>query len=274
MPSKKESLRDKLEDNVLDLSLNELSVVPVKEIAALKQGTHLDLSCNLITSLPDSFCELTHLVKLDLSKNQLVSLPQAFGNLRNLRRVDLSGNNLVTLPVGLGHFKSLQWLDLKGNPLDERLQRVAGLCLDETQCKSCAKRMVAFMKEVLSEQERKRQIQLKEDRAKEAEKKAELERERELRKKEKLAEKEKRRVEYLEKQQEIAARQKQVFKSNGENNVTGHGDKNNAKTDKKDGLSCKGFIVSLLVLLIAVAIGLCVYLVSKDGNMPWKEYLK
>ena len=35
--------------------------------------------------------------------------------------------------------KKLTWLDLKDNPLDKELKSVAGDCLDEKQCKKCAK---------------------------------------------------------------------------------------------------------------------------------------
>ena len=35
--------------------------------------------------------------------------------------------------------KKLTWLDLKDNPLEKELKSVAGDCLDERQCKKCAK---------------------------------------------------------------------------------------------------------------------------------------
>uniref|UniRef100_A0A7M4FS35 Uncharacterized protein n=1 Tax=Crocodylus porosus TaxID=8502 RepID=A0A7M4FS35_CROPO len=46
------NLRDKLEGNELDLSLSDLSEVPVKELAALPKATVLDLSCNNLAALP------------------------------------------------------------------------------------------------------------------------------------------------------------------------------------------------------------------------------
>ena len=120
MPGKTNSLRDKLEDNQLDLSLSQLTEVPVQEIVSvflvcwqfwyiivflyfyqseLPKGTHLDLSNNHLTWLPENFPTLTHLIQLDLSKNQLGELPEYFGQLRNLRHLDLYSNQLSTLPV-------------------------------------------------------------------------------------------------------------------------------------------------------------------------------
>ena len=65
----------------------------------LPKGTHLDLSNNHLTWLPENFPTLSHLIQLDLSKNQLSELPEYFGQLRNLRHLDLYSNQLRTLPV-------------------------------------------------------------------------------------------------------------------------------------------------------------------------------
>ena len=89
--------------------------------------------------LKDTFCTLTHLVKIDLCKNYLTSLPHDFGELCNLQHLDLLGNKLSLLPVSMFKMKKLTWLDLKDNPLDKELKSVAGDCLDEKQCKKCAK---------------------------------------------------------------------------------------------------------------------------------------
>ncbi|KYO31086.1 leucine-rich repeat-containing protein 59 [Alligator mississippiensis] len=194
------NLRDKLEGNELDLSLSDLSEVPVKELAALPKATVLDLSCNNLAALPSDFCSLTHLVKLDLSKNQLQQLPSDFGRLVNLQHLDLLNNRLVALPVSFAQLKNLKWLDLKDNPLDPTLAKVAGDCLDEKQCKQAAVRVLQYMKAIQSEQDRERQRRLQVER--ELEKKREAEQrkreaqERELRRREKAEEKERRRREY------------------------------------------------------------------------------
>ena len=50
--SEKNPLRDKLDEDSLDLSLMQLSEVPVREMASLTKGTAVDLSNNIITMLP------------------------------------------------------------------------------------------------------------------------------------------------------------------------------------------------------------------------------
>lgn len=57
---------------------------------------------------------LTHIVKLNLSKNLLKSLPDNFGELINLKQLDLYNNKIQTLPLSFGNLKKLEWLDVKG----------------------------------------------------------------------------------------------------------------------------------------------------------------
>ena len=89
----------------------------------------------------EDFCKLMHLVSIDLSKNQLKELPSNFGALRKLQRLDLFSNNLTSLPLSLCYMKQLTWLDLKDNPLLEPLKSIAGDCIDDVQCKQCAKQV-------------------------------------------------------------------------------------------------------------------------------------
>jgi len=93
------ALRDKLDDDCLNLPLIQLDEVPIKEMAALTKGTFIDLLNYLLTFLPDTFPTLTHIVKVDLSKNQLSELPEYFGQLRSLRHLDLYSNQLQKLPI-------------------------------------------------------------------------------------------------------------------------------------------------------------------------------
>ncbi|XP_041073309.1 leucine-rich repeat-containing protein 59 isoform X1 [Carcharodon carcharias] len=199
-PNPNPSLRERLDGNELDLSLSGLSEVPTRELAALPKATILDLSCNCIVMLPPEFCSLIHLIKLDLSKNKLQELPSDFGRLHNLQHLDLYNNKLTNLPVSFAQLKNLKWLDLKGNPLDPLLEKVAGDCLDEKQCKQSAANVLRYMKTIQSEQDREKQRRLQVERElekrREAELKAKEARERELRKREKMEEKERRRKEY------------------------------------------------------------------------------
>ena len=84
----------------------------------------INLSHNLLTSLPATLPLISHISKLDLSKNQLTELPENFGQLRQLRSLDLYANKIEKLPVSFAQLKSLKWLDLKDNPLCPALRQV------------------------------------------------------------------------------------------------------------------------------------------------------
>jgi hypothetical protein len=192
----KETLRDKLDGNELDLSINKLETVPVKELAVIPKATHLDLSCNLLKVLPDAFCSLTHIIKLDLSKNLLTELPRDFGQLESLQHLDLLGNQLRTLPRSFCQLRKLKWLDLKDNPLDDGLKKNAGDCLDETQCRNCAVRILRYMTDLDVLLERQSQTELKRQKDAEAKQQEKEEKDKHRKRQEKKAEKERRRREH------------------------------------------------------------------------------
>ncbi|XP_040923386.1 leucine-rich repeat-containing protein 59 isoform X2 [Toxotes jaculatrix] len=215
--SKVLNLKDKISGNEVDLSLCNLTEVPVKELALFPKATTVDLSCNNITSLPPEFCNLTHLVKVDLSKNQLTCLPDDLGNLVNLQHLDLYNNKLTVLPVSFSQLRSLKWLDLKDNPLEPVLAKAAGDCLDEKQCKQCASKVLQHMRAIQDEADRAREKRLlreKElERKREAKQREREAREKEARKREKAEEKEKRRKEYNAQMAALAAQEQQKKKS-------------------------------------------------------------
>ena len=78
-------------------------------------------------------------MRLDLSKNALSTLPENFGALEKLQYLDLFSNKLSTLPVSFYRLKNLRWLDVKDNQLNDQLKKIVGDCLDDVQCKQCAK---------------------------------------------------------------------------------------------------------------------------------------
>ncbi|KAF0309702.1 Leucine-rich repeat-containing protein 59 [Amphibalanus amphitrite] len=127
MAETKNPLKDKLNDDELDLSICNYADkdVPVKDIALLKRANKLDLSNNKLIGLPKTFATLTHLVKLDLSCNLIVELPTNFGELERLKHLDLYNN--------------------KNNPLSSQLAAAAGECLNPKECEQCARRVVQFM---------------------------------------------------------------------------------------------------------------------------------
>lgn len=122
----------------LDLSFNKLTVLrmdftqfhSIKNLNLCNNGIRrfprsitseslrtLNLSHNLIDSIPASIGELKGLIELDLSYNNLDKLPEEVEFLTNLRVLKLTGNNLTHLPKGLGKLKKLKELILTGNPI-------------------------------------------------------------------------------------------------------------------------------------------------------------
>ncbi|VDK60270.1 unnamed protein product [Anisakis simplex] len=90
-------LKAVLDDNELDLSMRQLTVIPTRALAKLPRATHIDFSNNQILTIPPEFCLLTHITKLDLSNNRIVHLPNDFGKLVNLEHLDLYKNSIEVL---------------------------------------------------------------------------------------------------------------------------------------------------------------------------------
>uniref|UniRef100_A0A1A7XUC2 Leucine-rich repeat-containing protein 59 n=1 Tax=Iconisemion striatum TaxID=60296 RepID=A0A1A7XUC2_9TELE len=250
------NLKDKISGNEVDLSLSNLSEVPVKELSQFPKATAVDMSCNNIISLPPEFCSLIHLVKLDLSKNQLTGLPDDLGNLVNLQHLDLYNNKLTVLPVSFSQLRNLKWLDLKDNPLEPGLAKAAGDCLDEKQCKLCAIKVLQHMRAIQEDVDRAREKRLLKE--KELEKKREAKqrereaKEREARKREKAEEKERRRKEYNAQMAAAAAKAQQKKKNEEKKKKNGQAaDKNvGAKPAPKPCRSLIGLVFKLLLLLM------------------------
>ncbi|XP_044760260.1 leucine-rich repeat-containing protein 59-like [Coccinella septempunctata] len=146
MVQKRINVKDKLNsDGEVDLSMLDITDVPVKEISTLKKATTLNLYNNSISKLPANFPILTNLIKLDLSKNCLTELPENFGDLAKLKHLDLYQNQLKQLPLSFSKLKALKWLDLKENPLEPTLLKVAGPCENTKQCQTCARNIINYL---------------------------------------------------------------------------------------------------------------------------------
>lgn len=252
----KGTLKSKVDGNSLDLSLSELSEPPVKELAEIPKAVKLDLSCNKIAVLPDSFCTLTHLTELDLSKNLLHELPENFGRLNNLQKLDLYANSLTVLPLSMCRMKQLKWLDLKDNPLQPRLRAVAGDCLDAKQCQACAKKVVAYLQTLASDEEREKQKRLREQREEEAKRKADEEKEAERLRQEKKAERERKKAENkLKREQQQKLKEAQQKSTETVKSAEFEGNKNGKQ---RQGLPKRqrGYCSSLLRLLFSLFLSL------------------
>eukprot|EP00088_Acartia_fossae_P043342 TRINITY_DN4567_c0_g1_i2.p1 TRINITY_DN4567_c0_g1~~TRINITY_DN4567_c0_g1_i2.p1 ORF type:complete len:463 (+),score=146.17 TRINITY_DN4567_c0_g1_i2:48-1436(+) len=274
----KMGLKDKLEDDELDLSLMQLTDIPVKDIEKLgNKVLKLNVSHNLLTLVPGNLPLLTHLTAIDLSKNKIKELPENFGQLVKLRSLDLYCNEIEKLPVSFAQLKSLKWLDLKENPLVPELAKAAGPCITKMDCEQAAKRVVARLQSIESQlfQERKKRLEAEEKIRRQKEKEEEAERER-LRAEKKLA-KEKRREEArlrdLESKDQLEGDKNNVQingmpspKKGPIKNGRLHDSENSGSTA---GFSCFGFLLKLMMLVsfCAVATGVFLLWVYTDGKM-------
>lgn len=113
----------------LKLTHVNLKAIPAC-VVSLPNLTHLDLHANQIALLAGRVCAaLTQLQALDLSHNVIASLPVNLGCMANLASLNLSNNALIALPHQLKSLPQLHSLQVDGNPL---LQHEPGLSTDHT----------------------------------------------------------------------------------------------------------------------------------------------
>jgi serine/threonine protein kinase/GTPase SAR1 family protein len=97
--------------------LSEQNITPIVEMVGL---TALDLSGNVLKTLPVALSKLKSLTSLDLSDNELDYLPRELPlNCTQLKHFDISENSLRALPFSLGLLAdNLKSFEAKSNPLD------------------------------------------------------------------------------------------------------------------------------------------------------------
>ncbi|XP_068241751.1 leucine-rich repeat-containing protein 59-like [Palaemon carinicauda] len=267
---KKIGLKNKLEGDELDLSMLNLTEIPVSEIASLPKATKIDLSSNQIVSLPPEFAtKLPYITRLELGSNKLRSLPDNIDELKNLRHLDLYNNQLTDLPVSLCQLRNLRWLDLKGNPLNSGLKKAAGDCLNQKECELAARRVLAYLKRFHIQMENEKLERLKKEKEKEAARQRAEEEQIAKKRAERKAAKEKRKEEhkaFMESQKHqsngsAAAEQKYVAMPK----TTVTASKNKKNKSKKGGSWLGWFnMILFFCLLGATGYGLYVY---TEGNL-------
>ena len=102
----------------LDLSSNLIKTLP--DTMADTPLTELRLPGNKLEQFPDSLCmgKLGENLKiLDLSRNQLKSLPHRFPQMKNLVHLKLDCNELKVLPRTFGKMVSLKFFSASSNKL-------------------------------------------------------------------------------------------------------------------------------------------------------------
>eukprot|EP00985_Skeletonema_marinoi_P006795 scaffold2984_cov70-Skeletonema_marinoi.AAC.3 len=101
---------------LMDLKYQGLSVVD-PQILSYTTLVYLDVSFNLLESLPDEISLLQTLEELHCCSNKIAALPESIGSIQSLRLIKANNNMLISLPKSLGQLQSLKSLVLSDNIL-------------------------------------------------------------------------------------------------------------------------------------------------------------
>ncbi|WWC89026.1 uncharacterized protein L201_003944 [Kwoniella dendrophila CBS 6074] len=104
--------------NLHHLSLISTTLLNFPSLPELNSLTHLDLSNNLLNTLPSSLSGLTSLTSLNLSNNVIVSLRTSWEIIPKVKSLNLSGNRIDNL-IGLDKCLNLERIDLRRNELND-----------------------------------------------------------------------------------------------------------------------------------------------------------
>ncbi|KAJ1810670.1 hypothetical protein LPJ77_000709 [Coemansia sp. RSA 2523] len=88
------------------------------QIGHFSNITHMQLSDNLLTVLPDDIGHLRQLQYIDISYNQLETLPATIAYWQSLRVMKADSNCLTGLPMSIRHIPQLCEVDLSANLLE------------------------------------------------------------------------------------------------------------------------------------------------------------
>jgi Leucine-rich repeat (LRR) protein len=102
----------------LSLADNALTFLPTDPLPYLVSVTHLDLSSNLLVSVPHGLAILHNLVSLNLSDNMIDSVLGIYTHLGQVLYLNLSRNRLESI-CGLERLMALERVDLRFNHIDE-----------------------------------------------------------------------------------------------------------------------------------------------------------
>lgn len=102
----------------LSLADNALTFLPTDPLPYLTSLAHLDLSSNLLVSVPHGIATLHNLVSLNLSDNMIDSVLGIYTHLGQVLNINLSRNRLESI-CGLERLMALERVDLRSNHIEE-----------------------------------------------------------------------------------------------------------------------------------------------------------
>ena len=109
--------------------VNQQLTKPPPAIYGVETLTSLDLSFNLLSTLPEQMESLVNLSTLILNFNKMTTLATSVLSLTKLTYLSLIGNPLMSLPVGLGNLAALETLDIGMPGPDLKVNYKATQCL-------------------------------------------------------------------------------------------------------------------------------------------------
>jgi Leucine-rich repeat (LRR) protein len=102
----------------LSLADNALTFLPTDPLPYLTSLSHLDLSSNLLVSVPHGIAILHNLISLNLSDNMIDSVLGIYTHLGQVFNINLSRNRLESI-CGLERLMALERVDLRSNHIEE-----------------------------------------------------------------------------------------------------------------------------------------------------------
>ncbi|KAG1858169.1 leucine rich repeat domain-containing protein [Suillus subluteus] len=102
----------------LSLADNALTFLPTDPLPYLTSLSYLDLSSNLLVSVPHGIATLHNLVSLNLSDNMIDSVLGIYTHLGQVLNINLSRNRLESI-CGLERLMALERVDLRSNHIEE-----------------------------------------------------------------------------------------------------------------------------------------------------------
>jgi Leucine-rich repeat (LRR) protein len=121
----------------LSLCDNSLTFIPTESLLHLTSLTQLDLSSNLLVSIPTGLSSLYNLVSLNVSDNMIDSVQGIYKKLGQVLKIDISHNRLDSL-AGLERLVALERVNVGHNRLEESgevgrlalLPNIAEVCVE------------------------------------------------------------------------------------------------------------------------------------------------
>lgn len=107
------------QDSLTKLSLSHNRISSLTVIPELVSLTHLDLSCNMLTELPEDFHKLQSLMEINIVANRFPQIPGCLYQITSLEHILADENQITSIDVeSLKSLSSLSILSLKNNNIN------------------------------------------------------------------------------------------------------------------------------------------------------------